>query len=430
MVNPPTILILGAGADQSYAIRTSKSEGLRVLAADFNPNAPGLKLADEAAVVSNRDIVALKRLCDDSASRGFPVAGVLVMGTDIPHIAAELALYLGIPGPSVETGRWATDKFLMKEQLSRADVAVPWYALAENFAALQRLMSEHGGEKFVIKPTDRSGARGVFVVHPDDADLEALYDEAKGEAYGGRVIIEEFIEGDQISTESILWLGKAYTPGFVDRNYEMLERFAPRIIENGGIHPSKITGPLKDKVKDLVSRASTALGIENGVAKGDIVITRDGRPMIIEMAARLSGGDFSESLIPLGCGVNIVQAAIQIATGHAPDLPALDDKWEKFVANRYFFGSAGRLVAIHGLEQARALPWVRKLEVYVTPGDIIEQIKFHAGRLGVFLVVAESREMMQQRIQRIYDLVQFEIAPRSEGHNAAAQGAGEAPRDH
>lgn len=410
----PTLLILGAGTDQNYPINIAQEHGLRVLAVDSNPNAPGFRFADEAAIISNWDVVALKKLCDDSASRGYPVVGVLVMGTDIPHIAATLALHLNIPGPTVNTGKWTTNKFLMKEKLAEAGVAVPWYALANSFNDLKKLMREHGGNKFVIKPTDRSGARGVFMVNADDANLHILYDEAKTESYGGEVIVEAFIEGDQISTESILWQGKAYTPGFVDRNYEMFDRFAPSVIENGGIHPSKVTGVLKDQVKDLVERAALALGIQNGVAKGDVVIALDGTPMIIEMAARLSGGDFSESLIPLGCGVNIVNAAIQIAIGSTPNLNELSDKWEMAVANRYFFGTPGKLIAIHGLEEARALDGVQKLEIYAKPGDNIGQIKFHAGRLGVFTVVANNRDQVQGRVRAVYDLIHFEILPVSD----------------
>lgn len=411
MAETPTLLILGAGIDQSYPIRMAREEGLRVLAADMNPNAPSFALADEAAVVSNRDIEALKQLCDDSAQRGHPVAGVLVMGADIPHVAAELALHLEVPGPSVNTGRWTTDKFLMKEQLSSAGIAVPWYAKVESAAHLRQLMRHHGGEKFVIKPTDRSGARGVLLVHASSSDADAMYEEAKAEAYGGEVQVEEYIDGDQISTESILWQGKAYTPGFVDRNYEMLERFAPNFIENGGIHPSRLQGVRRLEIEDLVQRAAQALEIDNGVAKGDVVITRDGKPMIIEMAARLSGGDFSESLIPLGCGVNIVKAAIRIAIGRRPDLSALTDQWERAVANRYFFGEPGTLAAIHGLAEVRALSWVRKLDVYVKPGDAIGQIKFHAGRLGVFIVEADDRTQLAERIRHIYELVRFEIVP-------------------
>ena len=40
-------------------------------------------------------------------------------------------------------------------------------------------MRKHGGEKFVIKPTDRSGARGVLLVHASSSDLDLMYEEAK-----------------------------------------------------------------------------------------------------------------------------------------------------------------------------------------------------------------------------------------------------------
>lgn len=404
-----TLLILGAGSDQVYPIKIAHDLGLRVISADSNPGAQGFKLADEAAIVSNRDVTALKNLCDDSSARGFPVSGILVMGTDIPQVAAELAIYLGIPGPSVETGMLTTNKFLMKQRLKEFGVATPWFSLVDSFDHLCNLMRDHGGMRYVIKPTDRSGARGVYIITLDHDNLEQLYTDSVNESIGGQVILEEFIEGDQISTESILWNGKAYTPGFVDRNYEMLQRFAPSVIENGGTHPSKYRGDLKNLIKDLVERSANALGIVNGVAKGDVVIAKNGKPMLIEMASRLSGGDFSESLIPIGCGVNIVKAAIQIITGASLQVSDLDDVWETYVANRYFFPKPGRLIAIHGVAKACNLNWVKKLEIYVTPGEYINEIKFHAGRLGVFVVVAENRAQLDERIKAIYETVIFEI---------------------
>ena len=411
MADRSTLLILGAGIDQSYPMRIGREEGLRILTVDMNPNAPSFALADETAVVSNRDVVALKKLCDDSARRGFPVCGVLVMGADIPHIAAELAEHLGVWGPTMDTGRWATDKFLMKERLSSAGVAVPWYAKVDSAAHLRQLMRDHGGEDFVIKPTDSSGSRGVFLIHAGASNIDILFAEAKAESLSGSVQVEEYIPGQQISTESILWRGKAYTPGFVDRNYEMMTRFNPHFIENGGVHPSSIQGIHRQEIECLVERAALALGIETGVAKGDVVIARNGKPMIIEMAARLSGGDFSESLIPIGCGVNIVKAAIQIAMGREPHLPNLADKWELAVANRYFFGEPGTLMSISGLEEARNLPWVKKIDIYVKPGSKIGPIKCHADRLGVFIVEASDRAQLEERICHIYDLVKFDIDP-------------------
>jgi len=404
-----TLLILGAGSDQTYPIKIAQGEGLRVLAVDSNPDAQGFAFADEVSNVSNRDIDGLKLLCDESLERGYPVKGVLVMGTDIPHIAAELSIHLGIPGPSRDTGNWTTNKFQMKEKLSQAGVAVPWYALAENYHSLLRLMHDHGGEKFIIKPTDRSGARGVFVVYRNDENLESLFNESKNESDIGEVLVEEFIEGAQISTETIMWKGDAHTPGFVDRNYEMLDRFAPSVIENGGNHPSKFKGKQRSEIESLVKNAAIALGIETGVAKGDVVIKNDGCPMIIEMAARLSGGDFSESLIPIGCGVNIVKSAVEISVGRQPDLDKLTDQWEKHVANRYFFSSPGKLKAIHGLEDINNIPWIEKFEIWVTPGDEIKRIKFHGGRLGVFIVTGDSSEEVEERIRTVYEIVRFDV---------------------
>jgi biotin carboxylase len=404
-----TLLILGAGSDQTYPIKIAQGEGLRVLAVDSNPEAQGFAFADEISNVSNRDIEGLKALCDDSSMRGYPVKGVLVMGTDIPHIAASLAVHLDIPGPSVNTGNWTTNKFLMKEKLTEAGVAVPWFALVENFDSLLKSMREHGGDKFIIKPTDRSGARGVFIIYPKDQNLEYLFNECKKESDLGEVLLEEFIEGKQISTETIMWKGKAFTPGFVDRNYEMLDRFSPNVIENGGNHPSHISGEKRSDIESLVKNAAIALGIFSGVAKGDVVIKDDGTPMIIEMAARLSGGDFSESLIPLGCGVNIVKAAIKISVGHQPDFNALRDQWEKSIANRYFFSPPGQLKFIHGLEDLPNLPWIEKFELWVKPGDEIRAIKYHGDRLGVFIVAGDSREEVEERVNTVYELVKFEV---------------------
>ena len=68
--------------------------------------------------------------------------------------------------------------------------------------------------------------------------------------------------------------------------------------------------------------------------------------MIIEMASRLSGGDFSESLIPLGCGVNIVRSSLNLCLGKVINSYELEDKFVNFVANRYFFERPGYLKSI------------------------------------------------------------------------------------
>lgn len=189
-------------------------------------------------------------------------------------------------------------------------------------------------------------------------DIEALYRRSIEESFSGQVIIEEYLQGPQVSTETLFHQGKGYTAGFVDRNYEMLDVFAPYILENGGWQPSRLSKLQRSEIEKLIDDVAKALDIENGVIKGDIVYTETGAK-VIEVATRLSGGDFSESLVPLGLGINYVRTALEIALNIKPDFEALIPKQNKFVANRYFFPEKGQLIGIHGIEQVKTQSFVK-----------------------------------------------------------------------
>lgn len=400
------MLVLGASADQRFMIETARAMGLRVVAIDRDPEAVAFPAAHERAVVSTRDRQGLRKLCDDRRAAGDRIRGVTTMGSDIPDVVADLAEYLGTPGPSHATARLATDKYAMKVRFREQGIPIPWFESVESRAELESVVSRRGFP-FVLKPVDRSGSRGVFFVDAD-ADLDRLFQRSFEESLCGRCLVEEFLPGPQISTETVLSGGRGVTPGFADRNYELFERFRPQFMENGGWVPSQLTEAERRAVEALVVRASLALGVTDGVTKGDVVMTPDG-PKMIELAARLSGGDFCESLVPLGSGVNYVRAAIQIAIGETPDLDALVPTKSRCVANRYFFVEPGRLEAIEGEEEVRAMPFVEKLELWYAPGDIVPPATSHAGRFGVFVVVGDDRREVQARIDRVYDTLHFQI---------------------
>ncbi len=407
--NNNTILILGAGSDQVYAIRVAKEMGFRTLVVDIDPLAKGFNYADEFALISNRDLISLKNLCDLSGKKGHRIKGVFLMGSDIPNIQSQLAEYLNLVGPTKKTAELTTNKFLMKEVLRENNIPIPWYKKVNSFAEFLDAIKKTNFEKYIIKPVDRSGARGVFLFDRNSIELENLYKTSKSESLCGDLLVEEYIPGNQISTESIIIDGKVYTPGFVDRNYEMLERFSPHIIENGGNHPSEVDNEMRNSIYKLLERSTKALGILNGNAKGDIVVNKKGEPMIIEIASRLSGGDFSESLIPLGCGVNIVKSSINLCLGNQVNPNELNDKFTKFVANRYFFTDPGFLEAISISTKIDNLKWLKKLELFYKVGEEIKEITSHANRVGVFVVVANSIEELNKRIEFIYKNIDFII---------------------
>lgn len=405
-----TLVVLGASSDQLHLITTAQAMGLRVLALDMNPTSPGFKIADDHAIVGRyddtRDTSALCALLDEYKKQGHTIAGVTTMGSDVPDIVAKVAQHLGTPSVPLESAHLTIDKYAMKVRFKERGIPIPWFAELESLEDLKRVIKERG-LPLIIKPVDRSGSRGVFKVREGD-DVDSLYTSSKEFSFSGRVQVEEYLPGLQISTETVMYQGRGMTPGFADRNYEQMERFLPQIMENGAWVPSILSATDRVAVESLVERASLALGITDGVTKGDVVMTPEG-PKMIEMAARLSGGDFCESLVPLGSGVNYVTAAVTLAIGEPVDFSSLTPKWNTTVANRYFFSEEGTLVSVEGVEEVRKQDWVHKLEFWYKPGDAVPSPLSHAHRFGVFVVTADTREEAEKRVAWVYRTIRITI---------------------
>lgn len=398
-----TILLLGASNDQLFAIKTAHEMGVKVIAVDMNPNSIGFKYADDSAVISTKDIPALIDFIIKYQIKN-KIDGVITMGSDIPDIIAVLCDKFGWGGPSKKTAYLGTNKFAMKCKFKECGIPIPYFSLINSIEQLKDIIDEIG-YPVVIKPIDRSGSRGVFIIKETD-DVSALYNESKTISHSGQVMVEKYLEGLQISTETVLFDDEAETPGFADRNYEMLDRFAPRIIENGGTVPSTLSEQEQKTVRALVEKSARTLGVKRGIAKGDVVVTENG-PYMIEMAVRLSGGDFSESLIPLGCGVNIVKAAIQIALGTKPNFMDLKPKFNRGVVNRYLFPPEGVYKGVNNLDTIKKIEWLKKIEFFYKLGDEYKNPTSHADRFGVFIATGNTREEAIKHSKFVYDTLKI-----------------------
>lgn len=405
-MTPKRILILGASSDQLFAIRTAKAMGLQVIAADYNPDSIGFQHADVHTITSIRDESALMAFVDTYQREKGRIDGVMTMGADIPLVVAKVAYHLGTPSISEQSAIWASDKLAMKRRFKACGIPIPWFQEIHSYEELLRII-EQRGYPLVLKPNDRSGARGVFRM-TSTVDVKACFETAKSLSFSGQLMVEQYLEGQQISTESFRWDDQIITPGFSDRNYEMLERFAPNIIENGGDIPSTLTPLQRLEMEQLIARIYEALEIRRGVLKGDLIWTPAG-PQVIEIAARLSGGNFCAGLIPESTGVNLVEAVIDHAVGNIPDMTKLQDKWQRYARLRYFFVNPGTLRAIHGRDLVGNSDWVKILEFYKKPGDQITSPTTHGERLGCFLVTGNTRPEVEDRVRYLYSSISFAI---------------------
>ena len=88
--------MLGAGPDQLFLIKTAKKMGIYVYCVDIN-GPMRAKVANHFFNISSRNLKGLKSLIDELNKTNAPVSGVITMGSDIPHIVAELSEYAGTP---------------------------------------------------------------------------------------------------------------------------------------------------------------------------------------------------------------------------------------------------------------------------------------------------------------------------------------------
>ena len=198
-----TLLVLGASRDQIFMIDTARALGLRVVAIDMDPKSAGFAHADESAVVSTRDVPAILDLVDDLRMRGHRLRGVTTMGSDIPDVIAELcaAARDARPLPRDRADRHRQDPD--EDPLPRARHPDPLVRGDRSLSSGCARSSPERGLPLVVKPIDRSGSRGVFLLEAG-CDLEDLFARSLAFSRVGRCLVEEYLPGPQISTETIL----------------------------------------------------------------------------------------------------------------------------------------------------------------------------------------------------------------------------------
>ncbi len=329
-----TLLILGAGPDQLPGILKAKEMGIYTIVLDGNKNAYSKKFADEFHIVSIKHIEEIKEFLEKKLTR--KVDGVIAFGVDIPLIIANVADILNVNYTiPLNSAKLSEHKFLSKEFMFENKINIPSYNLVNSIDDIKEFVDLFAFP-IVLKPVDNSASRGISLLFSLD-NIEEYYEYALSQSNCREVMIEKYLEGPQISTESFIINGKVYNIGFADRNYDDMEKFLPNIIENGGDLPStNIKEKHKVQLEQYLATISKKLNIKNGVIKGDIVIHND-ELYIIEFALRLSGGNFSTIEIPESTGVDFLKIAIKLHLNIKVEESELEIKKNDSISLRYKF---------------------------------------------------------------------------------------------
>lgn len=381
------LLLVGAGLEQKVVINLAKKMGLKVIAVDGNPKAVGLKIADIGIC---EDIYNIANLIN--IGKKYNVDGVMTHAVDIPFVVAKVAQALGLPHLDPKAALRATDKIERIETFKKAGLPVAKFNQAKSYKEAE-IKAQQIGFPLVVKPADNAGARGVKRINNIN-ELKDGFIEALNFSKSKKVLLEQFLEGIEISTESFVYKGKIYTTGFADRNYSRSKEFEPYFVEDGHSVPSTLDNKTKQKVIKTVEKAIRALGIDWGVAKGDILISK-GKIYVIEMAARTSGGWFAVGTVPLATGVNLLKPLIKVTVDGDLDENDFKIKYNRAACQRYVIpNKEGFFVKFDGINKARKMPGVKILQMFKKPkkGSYISKSTNNAERFGHLITVGKDVE--------------------------------------
>ena len=238
-------MIIGGGIEQIPAYHLARERGFSVLGTDIDPNAPALEYADYFihASTKNAEDTATKA---EKFNEKIKIDGVMTIANDVPYTVALVAKKLNLPSISTKSALIATDKLLMKNTFKAKNIPCPWFSEINSCDQLKSELKKIDNHRYVIKPNDGSGARGVLLID-SNTNLEWAYEESKKWSLSGKLILEKYEEGMQLSTESFILNNKCFTPAFAERNYSRLDQFKPYIIEDGGTIPALINKELRKK---------------------------------------------------------------------------------------------------------------------------------------------------------------------------------------
>ena len=163
-------------------------------------------------------------------------------------------------------------------------------------------------------------------------------------------------------------------------------------------------------IDDLILEGAQAMGISDGIIKGDIVIDDQGNPQIIELAARLSGGWFASHQIPKATGIDLISAVISFSLNEEIDQKLLIPTLKNATSIRYWYPESGKITQIEGINSLESTPGLIKYGFFKDVGEFQNEIKMHSDRFGFVIVQATNALECTARINEALSRIQVKVS--------------------
>jgi biotin carboxylase len=391
----PAFVLIGGSRSQLGLLEQARAFGHRVCVVDGAETAPLLAEADVPIV---RNFVDLEGVLADLEAREVEAEAVATMGSDQAVLpTARLAERLGLPGLPVRTAEIVADKRKMRAAFDAA--GVPAAAGREVTSPEDAARAFEVTGPAVVKPVDGSAQRGVTEVRSAE-ELPAAFERALAASRTGAVVLEQYLEGDELTINGFLLDGEYFPMSITKR---LLHPPPPLGVCIAHRYPSGLPPERERALFDLAHLASSAVGIETGPS---YVQVRES--FVIEVGARLGGGKDAE-LAKLVTGFDAIRANVLWALGELTrsDLTT-GEPYAPCGQVRFVVAPPGRITRLDA-SPALALEGVHEAGFYWREGMVLPPLASGAERLGYLVMTAPGESELDELTDHALRALEVEI---------------------
>ncbi len=408
-IAPRVLIIAPHGSYRTFAyIAAAERLGMQALIASEGKHSI-ISAYAQGLHVDFADIsTAIQRIM--AAAQQAPIVGVIGTDDGATELASHIAQQLGLPHNHPSAVQIARRKDLARAALDLYQVSKPTHRVIE---LTQPLDVQIKGLQYpvVVKPIALSASRGVIradnppqlVIAIDRiaqmlnrmSDLEPLTQQ--------RLLIEEFIDGQEVAIEGMLSQGRLSILAIFDKP-EPLN--GPYFEESYYITPSRWPDSVQQNIFDVVAQACAAYGLSEGPIHAECRVNDRG-VFILEVAARTIGG-MCAKLLRFSTGYSLEELVLSHAMGKSLPQQTMDDAAGVLMIP---IPKAGMLKRVEGLLAAQRVPFIEEIDIQVREGHELVPLPEGASYLGFIFARAPTPEQAEQALREAHGLLHFVVDP-------------------
>jgi len=369
-----SVLIFGGGPLQLSLIINVKKMGYHAIVIDPDFNAVGSKVADLFIKVEGDDFDKTLNIAIENK-----IKGIVTTATDKPILMmCRIAKILNLPFPSYESCEILLNKTRFKQFLENNNMP---FAKGYEFRSPKKTIPSNLAFPVMIKPVMNSGSRGVIKcdgILEFQNKIEETIKHCENKGY----LIEEYIQGDEISVETLVQGNKIHIIQITDK----IVSAPPYNVELGHIQPSRYEY-LRPAIEKLLQDIVDKLNLNNCALHPEMKVYNN-RLTLIEIGPRLGGDFITSHLVPLSTGINIEKQLINITLGKMIRISPNKAASMVFFLNLPINSIISKTISKS--EIIEKFPAVKEFKLDLMPGDQVKPITNSLNRYGHVILAGKD----------------------------------------